>query len=164
MLPSTTVTASKFKLQSAAHADYCHCHIRRGKPQTARGLDQSAELLQSGVLVHHLHCTRASHDKHISDTGHLTPFPPSNCTFLTQSKNPQPPPAFCRVVNAPYLAGPGFESRTGDRLSWLRFPRVSSVPPDESLDSAFQLGHHRFLPNRFQCIIHLSTLHSTLIV
>jgi hypothetical protein len=71
-----------------------------------------------------------------------------------------------RVVNSPasYLGGPRFKFRPGDRLSWLRFSWFSSVPPGKCRDSTLKLGHDRFLPHPFQCFIHLSSFHSTLIV
>jgi hypothetical protein len=41
------------------------------------------------------------------------------------------------VVSTPasYLGSPGFKSRPGDRLSWLRFLWFSSVPPGKFRDS-----------------------------
>jgi hypothetical protein len=59
------------------------------------------------------------------------------------------------------LGGPGFKSRPGDRLSWLRFLCFSSIPPGECRDSTSTLGHDRFLPNPFQFTIHSSAFHST---
>jgi hypothetical protein len=69
-----------------------------------------------------------------------------------------------RVVNTPdsYSGSPGFKSRPGYRLPWLRFPWFSSVPPGEFRDSTLTLGHDRFLPNPSQFIVHLSPFHSTL--
>jgi hypothetical protein len=49
---------------------------------------------------------------------------------------------------------PGSNLGPGDRISWLRFLWFSSVPPVECQDSTLKLGHDRFLPNSFQCIIH----------
>jgi hypothetical protein len=48
----------------------------------------------------------------------------------------------------------------GDLLSWLRFFVVFLVSPGDWRDSAFKLGHDRFLSNHFQfIIIHLSSYH-----
>jgi hypothetical protein len=68
-----------------------------------------------------------------------------------------------RVVNTPasYSGGPRFNSRSGNRLSRLRFSWFSSVPPGKCWQ-CHNLGHDRFFPNPLQFIIHLSSLHSTL--
>jgi hypothetical protein len=55
---------------------------------------------------------------------------------------------------------PGSNLSPGDRISWLRFSWISSVPPDKFRDSTLKLCHYRFLPNPFQFInIHLSQYH-----
>jgi hypothetical protein len=63
-----------------------------------------------------------------------------------------------RVVNAPvsYSLRPGFKSRPGDRLSYLKFFVFSSVPPGECWDGSLKLGHDRFLSSPFEFIIHVS--------
>jgi hypothetical protein len=64
-----------------------------------------------------------------------------------------------RVINTPasYSGDPGFKSRPGDRLSWLRvfvvFLSLYSRMPGYST--------YRFLPNPFQFVIYLA-FHSTL--
>jgi hypothetical protein len=44
-----------------------------------------------------------------------------------------------RVIRTPalYSVGPGFKSRLGDRLSWLRFVVFVSVPPGKRQDNTF---------------------------
>jgi hypothetical protein len=47
---------------------------------------------------------------------------------------------------------------------WLKFFVVFISPCRQILELYLQLGHGRFLPNLFQFIIHISTLHSTLYI
>jgi hypothetical protein len=70
-----------------------------------------------------------------------------------------------RVVNTPasYSGGPRFKSRPGDRLSWLRFFVVFSIPPGECRESTLKI-RPRSLPTKSFQIHHYSlvTLSSTL--
>jgi hypothetical protein len=49
-----------------------------------------------------------------------------------------------------YSEAPGFKSRLGDWLSWLRLSVVFLSAPGECRGSTSKLGHDRFLPNPFQ--------------
>jgi hypothetical protein len=64
-------------------------------------------------------------------------------------------------IHSSCSGNPGFKSRPGDWLSWMRVFVLSSVPPGECRNSTLKLGHDRFLPSRFQFIIHLLLFHST---
>jgi hypothetical protein len=68
------------------------------------------------------------------------------------------------VVNIPasYSGGSVFKSRSGDRISLLRFFVVFLSPPAECRDSAQKLSHDRCPPNPFRFIIHLTSNYSTL--
>jgi hypothetical protein len=68
------------------------------------------------------------------------------------------------VINAlaSYSCGPGFKSRPGGWLSWLRVSWFSSIALGKFRDGYLKLSHDRFLPRPFQFFIHSSPLHSTL--
>jgi hypothetical protein len=61
-----------------------------------------------------------------------------------------------RVVSslASYSGGPGFKSRPGGRLPWLRVFMVFLSPSRQMLGQYLKLGHDRFLPHPFQFIVH----------
>jgi hypothetical protein len=67
-----------------------------------------------------------------------------------------------QMVNIPasYSGGPGFKSRPGDRLSWLRYFVVFLSSSKQMQGSTSKLGYDHFLPHPFQFIIHLSSYHS----
>jgi hypothetical protein len=69
-----------------------------------------------------------------------------------------------QVVNtaASYAGVPGFKSRSGDQLSWLRIFHGFSQNQGQYLDCTMKLDNDRFLANPFQFIVHLSPFHSTL--
>jgi hypothetical protein len=69
-----------------------------------------------------------------------------------------------RLVNTPlYLRGPRFKSRSGNRLSWLKFFLVSHSPSTWMPGYSVNWATDRLFPNTLLFIIHLSCFHSTLI-
>jgi hypothetical protein len=66
------------------------------------------------------------------------------------------------VNTPPYSGGPGFKSRSGDRLSWLKFSWFSSVPQRKCWDSTFKsdwtTGRSRFDPRKGQEIFPLASV------
>jgi hypothetical protein len=61
-----------------------------------------------------------------------------------------------RMVRIPasYSGGPGFKSRPGDRLSWVRTFVVLRRPSRQIPGEYLKLSHDHFLPHPFQFIIH----------
>jgi hypothetical protein len=66
-----------------------------------------------------------------------------------------------KVVNtrASYSAGPGFQSRLGNRLSWLKSFAAFRSLSRRMLGWYRKWDHYLFLPHPFQFIIHLSPFH-----
>jgi hypothetical protein len=62
---------------------------------------------------------------------------------------------------ASYWRRPGFKSRPGDRLSWLRFLVIFLSP--YSQDNTLKSQHNRFLPNCILFGIHLSPFRRSII-
>jgi hypothetical protein len=74
----------------------------------------------------------------------------------------------CRVVNTPdsNSEGPGFKSRSGSRLSWVRFLVIFLSLSREMAGYCLKIGYHCFLPNPFQFTIpcHLFIRHCIVLV
>jgi hypothetical protein len=80
------------------------------------------------------------------------------CISLTERRG--------RVVNTPaaYSRGPGFTSRSGDRLSSLRFVVLFLSHYRQMMGLYLKIWPRPLLPHPFHFIIYLSPLHSTLYI
>jgi hypothetical protein len=103
------------------------------------------------LILWKLHSINTTHASWFTFSSFITPhisnhhFVPKICfhTFNFSLRIPYSYTSFTErpssVVSSPasYSGGAGFKSRPGDRLSWLRFVVVFSVPPGKCRDSTF---------------------------